>query len=231
MAAFVFKSHWQKTKILEKFPNLPPEKAFVIYNGIKAKSFEYLSQTPIPHRFIHASTWYRGVLNFIDIWPRILDKYSDAEIHVFSKTELYSECNSGDQRWRAITEALCKLPGMVLREPVPQWILAQEMRKAWLMLYPNTGFVESSCGAALQSLAAGTPVIATKRAGLIETVGDFGHLVEERPGWQNQFAEKTIELCENENRRNFLGKLAREAVLQQSWAHQAKKWGQFLGTL
>ena len=228
MYAFVFKSHWQKTKILEKFPYIQPEKAFVIYNGIEAERFAYLSQAPIPHRFIHASIWYRGVFNFIDIWPRILEKYPDAEIHVFSKNTLYSERDSGDQRWKAIAEELCKLPGMVLREPVPQWILAQEMRKAWLMLYPNTGFVESSCGAALQSLAAGTPVIATKRAGLIETVGDCGHLVEEAPGWQNQFVEKTIELCENKNRRNLLGKLAREAVLQQSWNQQAKKWVQFL---
>ncbi|MHC4099205.1 MAG: glycosyltransferase family protein, partial [Planctomycetota bacterium] len=165
--AFVFKSDWQKEKILEKYFYIEPEKVHIIRKAIRLENFEGLEHIePQPNRFIHASTWYRGVANFKTIWPKILEHIPDAEIHVFSKTSLYSEINPKEQGWPQIAEQLCQLPGMVLREPVPQSILTQELKKAWLMLYPNSGFVESSCGAVLESQAAGTPVVTTARAAL-----------------------------------------------------------------
>jgi glycosyltransferase involved in cell wall biosynthesis len=233
MSAFVFKSNWQKEKILEKYFYIEPEKAHVIYNGIKADHFEGLHNIrPQANRFIHASTWYRGVANFARIWPQILEHIPDAEIHVFSKTSLYSENNPGDLNgWPQIAEKLSRLPGMVLREPVPQYILSQEFRKAWLMLYPNSGFVESSCGAALQSQAAGTPVITTARAGLPETVGSGGILIDEREGWENEFAIKTIELCKNKQLRQSLSDSGRQRVSQETWQKKATEWGDFLKSL
>uniref|UniRef100_A0A6M3L528 Putative glycosyltransferase n=1 Tax=viral metagenome TaxID=1070528 RepID=A0A6M3L528_9ZZZZ len=228
---FVFKSNWQRDKILEKFFYIDKSKTKVIYNGFKDSYFKNLEITHQKNRFIHTSTWYRGVYNFIRIWPKLLKYIPDAEIHVFSKTSLYYELNQKDTKWFQIAEELVQLPGMVLREPVPQRILAMELRKAYLMLYPNTGFVESSCGSALQSLAAGTPVIATARAGLPETVGKAGILIDESEGWEDKFVEGVVNLCQKPNEREILSEIGLSQVKDQSWTQVAIRWADFLKSL
>jgi len=233
MDGFVFKSNWQKEKILNKYYTIPEDKVNVIYNGIKKDYYSDNGVVPDPKRFIHTSTWYRGVHNFLEIWPLILEKIPDAEVHVFSKTSLYSDRNPrDDQGWPELAEKLVHLPGMVLREPVPQNILAQEMKKAWAMLYPNSGFVESSCGSAQQSLAAGTPVIATKRAGLIETIGEDGILIEQNDDdWKKRFAKAAVELSQNRETRFRLGKSGHHRAISQSWEAKAKEWEDYLKSL
>jgi glycosyltransferase involved in cell wall biosynthesis len=229
MDGFVFKSNWQREKILEKYYTIDPEKVNVIYNGYKGEWFNLNGAIPNPKRFIHTSTWYRGVKNFIEIWPMILEKIPDAEIHVFSKTALYSEY-SNDQGWFEIAEELVKLPGMVLREPIPQVQLAHEIKKAWLMLYPNTGFVESSCGSALQSIASGTPVVATKRAGLVETIGEAGILVDNNDEkWKEKFVKETLEV--DSKKRQSLVESGCQTVSNQTWKNKATEWESYLKSL
>ena len=218
--------------IVEAFPYIEPPKTHVIYNGIKESYYKDIGQVqPRENRFIHASTWYRGLENFAYIWPRILERIPDAELHVFSKTSLYSELLPSDDGWISIAEELSQIPGMILREPVPQWILIREMRKAWLMLYPNSGFVESSCGSALQSISAGTPVIATNRAGLPETICNAGILIDEMEGWKDQFVERTLELAWKKERRARLSRMGREKAESHYWHRKAGEWREFLRCL
>lgn len=229
MDAFVFKSNWQQEKILEKYFKIKSDKTQVIYNGYKSEFYSQNGILPNPKRFIYASIWYRGMKNFINIWPEILKKIPDAEIHVFGKASLYSEHND-DQGYYEIAEELIKLPGMILREPVPQKILAQEIKKAWLMLYPNTGFVESSCGSALQSIASGTPVIATKRAGLVETIGKAGVLIDSNEeNWEKKFVKATVEM--DSKKRKDLTDCGYQTTKNQTWNHKAREWEGFLKSL
>jgi len=232
--AYVFKTKWQRDKIVEKFFFIDNQKTHVIYNGVNDALYNGLTDSyylPQRNRFIHASTWYRGVYNFIDIWPKIIESIPEAEIHVFSKTSLYSESNPRDQQYGQIAEKLCQLPGVILREPVPQNIIIQEMKKAWLMLYPNTGFVESSCGAALQSICAGTPVITTARAGLPETIGTNGILIEENEHWQRNFVKETVNLWTNKEQRNHLSLSGQKRLTTESWKKKAIVWEEFLKSL
>ena len=235
MTAYVFKSNWQKEKMLERFFYIPPEKVKVIYNGVKREFFGINGIVPNPKRFIHTSTFYRGVHNFLDIWPMILDEIPDAEIHVFSKTSLYmGNMDDGKQKaYAELAEKLVHLPNFVLREPIPQYRVAEEMAKAWLMLYPNSGFVESSCGSVQQSIAVGTPVIATKRAGLPETIRENGVLIEQNgEGWKEDFAKATIELSKTHpEKREEMAKYGRLRGVQESWEVKAKEWDDFLRSL
>ena len=231
MDALVFKSEWQKRKMLERFFYLDSSKVSVIYNGVNTAFFKDLRQTFQKNRFIYASTWYRGLNNFVEIWPEIRKAIPDAEIHIFAQTGLYFDGNPSNTGYYPIAEQLCKQPGTILRHPVPQWVLAIELRKANLMLYPNTRFVESSCGVALQSLAAGTPVVTTRRAALPETVGENGVLVDEGEGWQDRFVEGVVKLWENPKLRNQMGNSGRRRVMKQSWTQQAKLWEDHLKSL
>ena len=230
MDGFVFKSEWQKDKILEKYYTIDKNKCSVIYNGYNA---EYFNNNGVIHnskRFIHSSVWYRGLKNFIDIWPVIIESIPDAEIHVFSNTTLYHGIQ--EQGYYDIIKDLIGLPGMILREPVPQKILAHEMKKSYLMLYPNSGFVESSCGSALQSMAVGTPVVTTKRAGLIETVGESGILIEQsEENWKNKFAREVISLYRDHKKWEEMVKTGLLKVSDQTWSHKAKVWEDYLKSL
>jgi len=229
MDAFIFKSKWQEGKILEKYYKIKEEKVHILYNCYKPEFFGVDGISPNPKRFIHASTWYRGLKNFIDIWPEILKKIPDAEIHVFSKTALYSEY-SNDKGYYDIAEELVELPGIILREPVPQRIMAQEMKKAWLMLYPNTGFVETSCAVALQSIVSGTPVIATKRAGLIETIGGAGVLIDNKEeNWQKKFVKTAVEM--DSKKRRILVDSGSQRQALQTWKNQVERWEGLLKSL
>jgi len=229
MYGYVFKTDWQRKKVLEKYYTIPPEKASVIYNGYKSEWFNSDGNKPDPKRFIHTSTYYRGVKNFIDIWPEILKNIPDAELHVFSKTSLYSPM-AHSEGWAELAEQLIQIPGIIVREPVPQWILAKEMKKAWLMLYPNTGFVESSCGSAIQAIASGVPVIATKRAGLIETVGRAGVLIDSNEeGWKENFVKAVVEM--DSKKRKEIADYGFQKMLNQTWKHQAKEWEDYLKSL
>lgn len=241
MDGFVFKTNWQKEKILDKYYTINPEQVTVISNGFSKKNFDENVLKNIDRndfnfagkRFIHASTWYRGLANFIDIWPMIREEMPFAEIHIFSKTTLYSEINPRDMEgYYKIAEELVLLPGVVLREPVPQYIIAQEMKKAWLMLYPNSGFVESSCGSVLQSMAVGTPVVATKRAGLVETIGGAGVLIDQNDeNWKRNFARETISLCNDPIRYKALKDLGLQETAKRTWPIQAKVWENYLKSL
>ena len=239
--AFVFKTKWQREKILERFYHIQPALAHVIYNGVRAEIFKDLRETPQSNRFIYASTWYRGLSNFIDLWPKIIKEIPNAEIHVFAKTSLYSGSDMAaqildgrviikDAGYYGIVEELVKLPGMILREPIPQWMLVKELAKSWAMLYPNTGFVESSCGVAIQSQAAGTPVITLARAGLVETVDGGGILIEETEDWKEKFVEGVVE-CQRSTLRNQLSSYGRRKVFNQSWKKKAQEWMTFLKSL
>jgi len=234
ITAFVFKSNWQKEKVLEQYFYIKPEKSHVIYNGVKGEYFSRNGIIPNPKRFIHTSTFYRGLLNFIDIWPMILTEIPDAEIHVFSKTDLYhGGLPDGKQEsWVMLAERLVQIPGIVLREPVPQYILMGEIKKAWLMLYPNSGFVESSCGSVQQSVLMGTPVIATKRAGLPETIKEGGILIEQSEEyWKEKFVEATLELCRDTQRRNRIAEYGQKRLPEETWEQRAIQWQDFLRCL
>ena len=227
--AFVFKSEWQRRTVLETQFFIPKEKAFVIYNGVKAEYFKNLGEEPENNRFIHASTWYRGVHNFISLWPKIKEKIPRAKLVVYSKTTLYSDIN--EQHGQEVFSRIKQLPDVELREPIHQKDLVKELRKSWLMLYPNTHFLESSCGVALQSLAAGTPVVTTKRGGLVETVGENGILIDSSSTWKDDFVEGVFKLWYQHTLRNQLSHSGRQVVKNQSWKTQAEVWKTFLKSL
>lgn len=229
MDALVFKSKWQKRKILEKFGFIDPDKAHVIYNGFKSAYFKGLAEKPQKNRFIHASRWYRGVHNFIDIWPKIKKAIPEAVIYIYSAPGLYHDWTRGTN-WPELAEKLNAMDGVYLVNPIPQWRLVKELRKSWAMLYPNSGFVESSCGLAIQSAVAGTPVIATKRAGLKETIGDAGVLIEPTKDWKDKFVEGVIK-CQDQGYRNQLSRSGRRKWQNSTWERKAVEWVDFLKSL
>jgi len=165
----VAKSNWQKESLVRHFPLLSKEKVQVIYNGVDSNSIPQPTVTTEP-RFVYASTAYRGLHRFLDIWPKIKEKIPDATLDCYCKTTLYIDDNPRESEFLPLYSKLSALPGISIKEPLPQQDFLKQLSTYRLMLYPNSGFLESSCGVALQSMACGVPVITTNAAGLGETI-------------------------------------------------------------
>ena len=77
-------------------------------------------------------------------------------------------------------------------------------------------FHESFGLAAVESLACGTPVVATRAGGLTTIVrdGETGYLIPRCPGF---FAEKLDSLLQQPDLLEAMGQAARPSVLQYSW--------------
>jgi len=229
---FVVKSKWQRDTLNEMYPGLQG-KTTVIKNGVDPSLFPDDVEKD-ENKFIWASTWYRGLENMIKIWPRIKAELPDAYLDVYAKTSLYLDNNPSDIQAKPIFDALEKLDGINIHEPVQQERLLSELASAKLLLYPNSNFVESSCGVAQQSICAGTPVITSHRAGLPETVGSEGICIQEEPGtdaYNEHFVTRTLDLCRNQKLYDRLSRQGLSRRTEESWAKTALSWTRYLKSL
>jgi len=228
----VCKSNWQRDTLLDSFWYVDESKVSVIHNGINPEYYDDLP-APDPDVFIHASVIFRGAQHLLTIWPRIKAELPNARLRIFTKASLYTGAGGQDMQYQPLYEQLSKLDGVVMHEPVTQVELAQYLGESWLMLYPNH-FLESSCGVALESQAAGCPVITTSLAGLPETVGDDGILLDGLPDtrqYQDEFIKRTLELCQNISLRSDLAVSGRRKALTFSWESRAEEWNNLFDSL
>ena len=205
-----------------------------MYNGVSTKSStDLLCQHP---RFLYASTAYRGLHMFLDIWPKIRDEIPNAELDCYAKTTLYMPENPRDNEFKELYKKLDDLPGLTIKEPISQSKLFDIMGDYYAMLYPNCLFNESSCGVALEAMAHGLPVIASNRAGLSETLDmGFGYKIFADPikaknGYINEFVatvKSTWYNKENTRERSFKGK---ERINKNyTWKRVSERWKKMIG--
>lgn len=189
---FLAVSRFQRDRFVARF-DLPPERFVVTRNGVDAARYRPWGER-VRGRLVYGSTPFRGLSVLLDAFPRIRSAVPEATLHVFSGMSLYDQA---DAPFRALYDRASATAGVVRYDPVPQPALIDELRRADLMAYPAT-FDETSCVAAMMAISAGTPVVASSRAGLPETVGDCGVLV---PGdakrdadFPSRFADAVVSL-------------------------------------
>lgn len=236
----VTKSHWQKQDLLDKLLLLDSEKIKVMYNGFDDSFFINGLKHAIKPKFICASTIYRGVYNFVNIWPEIKKRILDATLDIFASTKLYNSDSENDNKYKALFEPLSSLDGITLKDPIPHNEFLINLQNYYAMLYPNLGFNESSCGVVLEAFGYGVPVITSYKAGLKETLEialTLGHRVNPNLKYShycNEFINLVEGSWKERSQRIWKRKLRqeqREIMENYSWRMVSKKWFQLLGTL
>lgn len=228
----VAKSNWQKESLLKHFPLLSKEKVQVMYNGVDSNSIPPITVTTEP-RFVYASTAYRGLHRFLDIWPKIKEKIPNATLDCYCKTTLYIDDNPRESEFEGLYDKISAMPGVTIKDPLPQKDFLKELSKYRLMLYPNSGFLESSCGVVLQSMACEVPVITTDSAGLSETVrlGVGNYLVFEGEYYDSRFVDAVMCQMKSLNIKED-AKSSRDMILENySWEKVAERWDSLIQTL
>lgn len=224
----VTKSHWQREGLIRYYPLLTEDKVTVMYNGVDIDWIPEKKTVNEP-KFVYASTAYRGMNHFILLWPKIKSMIPEATLDCYCKTTLYIKDNPRDREWHWLYDLINEMDGSRICEPVPQKELLGKLGSYYAMLYPNDNFWESSCGVALESMACGTPVIASARGGLIETLDmGRGYPIEGDPdtkNYENSFLDTVEYIWERKIRAEERALKGREEILNNySWDKVAKRW-------
>ena len=179
-------SEWHRATMIGHY-GLDPARVFVLRNAI-APCFEGLFSSrdelarakgsrPI---LTYSSTPFRGLNVLIHVFPEVRREFSDAELKVFSSMKVYQQDELGDA-FAPLYHQCRQMPGVRYVGSLPQPRLAEELKSASILAYPNT-FAETSCIAVMEAMAAGLLVVTTDLGALPETTMGFGALVSPAAG-------------------------------------------------
>jgi hypothetical protein len=185
------------------------------------------------YKFIYSSFPNRGLLELLQIWPKIYEYQPLASLHIY--------CDI-DGKWvnQVQGEMMDKIRKLFIEYGVQQnnmniyyhgWVNKQTLSKAWLTtdiwFYPCT-FMETFCLTALEAARTKTLVITNNLAALQNTVGNRGVIIKGDANeieWQEEALIKIKKYLDPENihfkneliERNF------EWASNLSWSLQAQK--------
>jgi len=212
-------SNWQLKTLCEE-SGFPKEKAWVLRNGVSLPLFQG-NEIRVRKRLVYSSTPYRGLVHLLDLFPRILERHPDAELHIFSGYSVYAGAEKYPEHimrdFEAMVQSFQRIPNVYLRGNIRQKDLAREFMSASILAYPNT-FAETSCISAMEAQAGGCVVVSTKKAGLIETVGDRGVLIDGEPGqasYNEAFVNAVDRLLSDDTHFYELSKKAKAWALKE----------------
>jgi glycosyltransferase involved in cell wall biosynthesis len=188
-------SQWHRASMIAHY-GLDPARVVVLRNAI-APCFERLFSSPDElaqakgSRLIlsYTSTPFRGLNVLIHLFPEVRREFPTAELEVFSSMKVYQQDEPGDE-FAHLYHQCRATPGVRYVGSVPQPRLAEELKAASILAYPNT-FAETSCIAVMEAMAAGLFVVTTDLGALPETTAGFGALVAPPagPAGVNSFAQ------------------------------------------
>ena len=221
-------SKWQTMTMIRHF-GIPPEKFIISRNGINRDFYDSFECERTVGRLVYTSTPFRGLDVLLDVFPRIKERVSCSELHIYSSMSVYGISKECDRKLYGNLYAKCNQPGVYLKGSISQKQLADELKKSYMMIYPNH-FAETSCIAALEAQAAGLPVVTTRLGALSETV------IHNRTGicipgeskskdYQERFINDVVRLMNNKDEWQKMSENAHNTTIERySWDIIAKEW-------
>lgn len=179
-------------------------------------------------RIIYTSSYDRGLLHLLEMWPDIRAEVPDAELHVFYGWQLFQQFykdNPASMKWKEKMDNLMKQEGITDHGRVPQPELKREMEKSGIWAYP-THFGEINCISAIKAQAYGCEPVVVAYAALQETV-QFGRKVDGDiydPETKEAFKKELVEAL-----KSPMDEVKRKAMMEDtqkkySWSEIAKSW-------
>jgi len=130
--------------------------------------------TKAPNRVIHISRPERGLGPILTMWPQLRALVPDAELYLCRYSSMYDASGWGRvcaQFDAAVTEVNAKVGGIKWLGELGKSALYKAIGEAAVMWYPGVpDFAETSCIAAIESQANGTPFVGSFKGALTETV-------------------------------------------------------------
>jgi glycosyltransferase involved in cell wall biosynthesis len=185
---------WHAQCIKNTFPQFK-EITYSTNYGIDQTRFK--SSIKVKNSFIYSSFPNRGLVILLKMWPHIIQEFPDATLHIYCNLEQEWVNRVSPDMMREIKTLLkVNKQGITLHG----WVSKSELAEAWgkseYWLYPCI-FQETFCLTAVEAAITKTCVITNNLAGLQETVGDRGIIIEGNPytlEWQMKCLEKVKDI-------------------------------------
>ncbi len=237
---FAMVSEWQADCFHQAF-GLDPARIGILRNAVGPPFADLFGDGPIlpaksgPPTLCYTSTPYRGLDRLLAAFTLIRAAVPDARLAVYSSMAVY---NALLDPFGPLYDAARTAPGVAYHGSVAQPALAQALRGATLLAYPNT-FAETSCIAVMEAMAAGCTVVTSDLGALPETGAGFVELMPppaDPHAHAAAFADRVIRsLAARE--ADPAGTEARlraqvdYAVAENNWTRRAEQWDTWLSML
>jgi glycosyltransferase involved in cell wall biosynthesis len=211
-----------------QFYGIPEEKFVVIPNGVDKDVFypgRYEDRDP--HLMVYASAPIKGLkpLGLLANNFKRLDPQN--EVRMYASQTLHDKADDALIRFQ-LDQA--KMQGVTVLDPIPQADLAEVMRKAWVLLMPNS-YPEICSNLLLQARASGLPVVASPTGSIPEFLPRGGRITKSNPCdlyfWWKEFALLALELTVDRDTHQYLSNEAPHGVM--SWEEVATEWDRYFG--
>ena len=183
----------------------------------------------IPYKFIYSSFPNRGLLQLLQMWPKIVKRYPEANLHIYSDINGKWALSVASSLMGEIKNLLQQYSQMNLNIHYHGWVNKQTLADAWktseYWLYPCT-FMETFCLTAVEAALSKTLAITNGLAALQNTVADRGICVEGDTAtneWQEKALVELFSIMENKEKREALIEKNYSWASALSWQNQALK--------
>jgi hypothetical protein len=219
-------TEWHTEYFTDIFPSLR-EKTVSFYNGIH---FEYVEKQKIPFKFIYSSFPNRGLLPLLKMWQTIINIEPTASLHIYSDIDGAWVNSVASDQMREIKSLLIKY-GENNKSNIfyHGWVDKTELYESWLTadvwFYPCT-FMETFCITALEAARSQTLAISSNLAGLKNTIGERGVLIDGDPTskeWQDKAIYELFQVLYHPYKKQELIYANYQWSLQYSWEKQAQR--------
>tara|TARA_B100000686_G_C16739803_1_gene945875 strand:+ start:352 stop:1335 length:984 start_codon:yes stop_codon:yes gene_type:complete len=170
----VFNSDWNFKSFATKF-NVPANKSIVIKNAIDKIDFKPKPKGKI--NLIYHTTPWRGLELLLKIFKKL--DIENVELNVFSSTKIYGKKfdNILGQKFEKIFDECRNTKNVNYFGFMNNQKILNFLDKMHIFSYPSI-WPETSCIAAIESMAAGCEVVTTNLGALSETCSSFGTFVD-----------------------------------------------------
>jgi len=175
-------SEWHVEYYSKLYTDLKPFLSSFGY-GIDIKMFNPIEKK-IPYKFIYSSFPIRGLLPLLEMWPKILNRYPCATLHIHSDVDGWWSNKNRPEEMKKIKELLHKYNEIKpLKESLfyKGWTSKKELINNWknsdICFYPCT-YLETFCHTAMEAAISKTLIVTTDLGALKSTVGDRGILLD-----------------------------------------------------
>lgn len=147
----------------------------VTRNGYDPRDLPPKPRTKDPHRIIHISRPERGLESLLKMWPKLRAQIPDATLQICRYNSMY---DAGPGGWaevchtfdRKVEQVNAQVGGITYLGELSKPALYRAISDAAVMWYPGVaGFAETSCCAAVEAAACGTPFVGSLKGALPET--------------------------------------------------------------
>ncbi|MBU3964978.1 glycosyltransferase family 4 protein [Patescibacteria group bacterium] len=213
------------------FFGLPGSKIKSIYKGIDQRFFNKVEQKEIlrvrqKYKIRGRYFLFLSTIKPINNLSRLVEIFAGArrELAKQENQPHYQLVLAGKEGWLSdeveeMTQAFRLAKDVILTGYIPPEDLNGLYQDADLFLFPP--FYEEFGSPALEAMAIGVPVIASKTPALIETLGDAAMFIE--PEDAQKWARAVVELAQNEGKRNDLIRLGLIQARKYTWEKTAEE--------